>query len=303
MNEAKAFLILHGKQACNDQVREAVKLQRELGWDLAVRVTWENGDAHRAALEALDRGYATVIAGGGDGTVRDVTDALMTAGGDASLAVMPLGTANDFARAAGISLNPAESLSLLDVPAIPVDVGQMNERYFLNMTTGGFGSKVTADTPEEWKRMLGGGAYLLTGLTHFADVHSIYGEFSGPDFEWEGEFLAMGIGNARQAGGGQLLCPQASIDDGLFDVCIVPAPEGAVGTLSTLFNGSLNGINAVSVNARIARLTVSAPRPVYINLDGEPLSCKEMCFEVRPGALRVHMPPRSPLLGRAQEAA
>ena len=47
MSDAKALLILHGKQALNDEVREAVRQQRELGWELAVRVTWEAGDAQR----------------------------------------------------------------------------------------------------------------------------------------------------------------------------------------------------------------------------------------------------------------
>lgn len=73
MGDAKALLILHGKQALNDEVREAVKQRREAGWDLAVRVTWEPGDAQRLVREALDAGYPTLIAGGGDGTLHEST--------------------------------------------------------------------------------------------------------------------------------------------------------------------------------------------------------------------------------------
>jgi len=179
-----------------------------------------------------------------------------------------------------------------------IDIGEMNGHPFVNMATGGFGSKVTASTSEELKRVLGGGAYLLTGLTRFAEIHSAKGRFSGPGFDWEGEFLALGIGNGRQAGGGQLLCPQATIDDGLLDVCIVPAPADAVGTLGTLLSGGLLGVDAVSVSARVPWLEVEAPTAININLDGEPFTGASLRFDVRPRALRLHVPPESPLLQR-----
>lgn len=301
MSETKALLILHGKQALNEEVREAVIKQRELGWDLAVRVTWEPGDAQRLVLEALEAGYPTLIAGGGDGTLREVAMAMLEANTTATLALVPLGSANDFARAAGVPLDPFEALALLDEPARAIDVGEMNGQPFVNMATGGFGSQVTASTSEDLKRVLGGGAYLLTGLSRFADIHSARGRFSGPGFEWEGEFLALGIGNGRQAGGGQLLCPQATIDDGLLDVCIVPAPADAVGTLGTLLSGGLLGVDAVSVSGRVPWLEVDAPTPIDINLDGEPLTGARLRFEVRARALRMHLPADSPLLSRSAE--
>ena len=299
MSDARALLILHGKQALNDEVREAVRQQREFGWELAVRVTWEPGDAQRLVREALDAGYPTLIAGGGDGTLREVAEALLLDGRSASLALLPLGSANDFARAAGIPLAPFEALALLDEPAQAVDVGEMNGQLFVNMATGGFGSKVTASTSEELKRVLGGGAYLLTGLSRFAEIRSTPGHFRGPGFHWEGEFLAMGVGNGRQAGGGQLLCPQATIDDGLLDICIVPAPADRVGAIGTLLSGGLLGVEAVSVCAQVAWLEVDAPEAININLDGEPCVGEQLRFAVRPRALRLHLPADCPLLRSA----
>ncbi|MBA1275164.1 lipid kinase YegS [Stutzerimonas azotifigens] len=296
MSEPKALLVLHGKQALNDDVRLAVEERRKLGWDLAVRVTWEAGDSQRIVREALAAGYRTIIAGGGDGTLRDVAEALVLEQAEASLAILPLGTANDFSRAAGISLQPDEALALLDESPVPMDVGEVNGQIFLNMATGGFGSRVTANTSEDLKKVLGGGAYLLTGLTRFAEVSSAWGHFRGPDFEWEGDFLALGIGNGRQAGGGQLLCPHAQIDDGLLDVCIVPAPADAVATLGTLLSGGLRGLESVSISARMAWIELDAPEAIDINLDGEPTAAKELRISLRERALRVHLPPRCPLL-------
>ena len=297
MSERKALLILHGKQAQNEEVRAAVLALRERGWQLAVRLTWEGGDGARLVQEALAAGYPTLIAGGGDGTLREVAEALALAGGQASLALLPLGTANDFCRAAGIPLLPAEALALLECEPRPIDLGEVDGQLFLNMATGGFGSRVTANTSEELKKLLGGAAYFLTGLSRFAEVHSAFGRFGGPGFAWEGDFLALGIGNGRQAGGGHVLCPQAQVDDGLLDVCIVPASQDVVGTLGTLLSGGILGLEAVSVSARLPWLEVEAPEGLDINLDGEPLESRHLRFAARPGALRVHLPDSSPLLG------
>ncbi len=302
MATAKAMLVLHGKQAANELVREAVLARREAGWQLDVRVTWEQDDLARFVAEALAGDYLTLIAGGGDGTLGSVAALLAAAPRRLSLALLPLGTANDFAVAAGIPLEPASALALLDAPAVPVDMGRMNEHFFLNMATGGFGSRVTANTPEELKKALGGVAYLLSGLSQLGEVTAVQGRFRGPDFVWEGPFLAFGVGNGRQAGGGQQLCPQARIDDGLLDLCIVPAAEGAVGTLGTVIAGGLRGIEAVGESTRLPWVELEVDEGLDLNLDGEPWVERRMRFSVSPGALNLHLPADSPLLGVSIDA-
>ncbi|WP_434771322.1 lipid kinase YegS [Pseudomonas entomophila] len=293
MNVRKAMLVLHGKQATNEAVREAVKQMRERGWTLDVRLTWEGGDAERLVQEALAAGYPHIIAGGGDGTLRDVAEAM--AGASASLALLPLGTANDFAHAAGVPLEPEEALLLLEQPAQTVDLGAAGERIFLNMATGGFGSTVTANTSEDLKKVLGAAAYMLTGLSRFSELQSASVELTGPDFHWQGQLLALGIGNGRQAGGGHELCPEAVIDDGLLDVSILPAPQEVVGALRELLSGE-----GLYVRARLPWVEIRSSQGVDINLDGEPLQAQQLRFEARPGALRLHLPPGSALLGQGQ---
>ncbi|SCW46319.1 MULTISPECIES: lipid kinase YegS [unclassified Pseudomonas] len=298
MSKGKALLILHGKQALNEEVRSAVMLKREQGWELAVRLTWEAGDAQRCVDEALDAGYTRLIAGGGDGTLRDIAEAITQKSSDASLVLLPLGTANDFARAAGVPLEPAQALDLLDTVPQAVDVGEVGGRIFLNMATGGFGSQVTANTSEDLKKVLGGAAYLFTGLSRFSELSTVYGELQGPDFYWQGDLLALGIGNGRQAGGGHVLCPQALADDGLLDISILPAPQEVVSTLKDLLAGGL-GIDNMFVRARLPWVEIKVARGLDINLDGEPLQVDTLRFTVRPKALRLHLPSDSPLLGGA----
>ena len=287
----KAMVILHGKQAMNEDVRKAVLAQRERGWTLDVRVTWEAGDAQRLVAEALAAGYTHVVAGGGDGTLRDVAEAMGQAQTQASLALLPLGTANDFAKAAGVSLQPAEALALLDMPARPIDLGKVGDQMFLNMATGGFGSQVTANTSEDLKKVLGAAAYLFTGLSRFSELQAASVELKGPDFHWQGDLLALGIGNGRQAGGGQVLCADALVDDGLLDIAILPAPQEVVGALRELLAGE-----GLFVRARLPWVEIKSSQGLDINLDGEPLQADSLRFEALPAALRLHLPPNSPLL-------
>ncbi|UVM54349.1 lipid kinase YegS [Pseudomonas sp. B21-012] len=297
MAQQKALMILHGKQALNEEVRAAVTGMRERGWQLDVRLTWEGGDAQRLVEEALAAGYPHLVGAGGDGTLRDVAEAMVRADADASLVLLALGTANDFAKAAGVPLEPAQALDLLEVPARAIDLGKVGGQVFLNMATGGFGSQVTANTSEDLKKVLGAAAYLFTGLSRFSELRAASVELHGPDFQWQGELLALGIGNGRQAGGGHALCPQAQVDDGLLDISILPAPQEVVGTLRGLLSDGL-GLDSMFVRARLPWVEIKSSQGLDINLDGEPLQGDNLRFEVLPAALRVHLPVDSPMLSR-----
>ncbi|MBM3115299.1 lipid kinase YegS [Jeongeupia naejangsanensis] len=289
------MLILNGKAASNADVRDAVVAVREAGHRVDVRLTWEGGDAARYVDEACRLGLVTVVAGGGDGTVNEVAVALLQlpAPQRPSLAVLPLGTANDFARGCAIPIEPGAALALaLQLPT-PIDAVRVNDRGFINMATGGFGTQITVETPPEQKALLGGFAYLLTGLTRFGSLSADASRLSGPDFDWEGEFLVLGLGNGAQSGGGHRLCPDAKLDDGLLDLRLVTGTE----LLPALLQQWIDGENSERVlTARLPWLTVSTPHEINLNLDGEPMSGTEFRIEVEPGALRCHLPSGCPLL-------
>jgi lipid kinase YegS len=295
--------VLHGKAAMRDDVREAVRAAREEGFPVDVRVTWEGEDASRFAREAALAGYEIVVAGGGDGTVNAVVAGLMGVAGESSaspiLAVLPLGTANDLARACGIPLDPSAALRLaVSGPASVVDVGQANGRHFINVATGGFGTQVTVATPSELKRILGGAAYLVTGLTHFSSIRPEHGRVSGPGFAWEGAFLVLAVGNGRQAGGGHQLCPEAMLDDGLLDVRLLPQlpKEEIPEALRILLRDGIGGVRRTLVGARVPRLEIETEESLQINLDGEPLTGTRFHFELLPRRLPMRLPARCPLV-------
>ncbi len=303
MAPQSACLVLHGKVAMRDDVRAAVRAVRDEGCSVEVRVTWEGGDATRFARRAAEAGAELVIAGGGDGTVNEVVAGLLDATDSvkpaASLGILPLGTANDLARACTIPLDPLGALRLaVSGTATLVDVGQANGRPFMNVATGGFGTQVTVATPNDLKKLLGGAAYFLTGVTHFNSIRSAHGRLSGPGLDWEGAFLVLGVGNGRQAGGGHQLCPQAILNDGLLDVRVLPhlPPEELHAALSALLHDGLDAVRRTLVSARVPWLEIVTDEPMQINLDGEPITDRRFRFEIGPKRLRMKLPPNCPLL-------
>ena len=297
ISDPSSLLILNGKSAGDDTLREAVTLLRNEGIELHVRVTWEKGDAARYVAEAVELGVATVIAGGGDGTINEVATALVNAKAEnvPALGILPLGTANDFATSTGVPETLDKALQLAIVGrAVPVDIARVNDQTcFINMATGGFGTRITTETPERMKAALGGVSYVIHGLMRMDTLKADSVEIRGENFSWQGDALVIGIGNGRQAGGGQQLCPSALINDGLLQIRIFTGDEllPALFTTLTQPEDSPNIVDGES-----AWFEVTSPHEITFNLDGEPLSGQHFRMEILPGALQCRLPPDCPLL-------
>jgi len=292
------MLILNGKNAGNEQLRLEVDRHREAGYPIYVRVTWEHGDALRYVQEAVDLKADTVIAGGGDGTINEIAGALtrLPAAQRPCLGILPLGTANDFALSAAIppELDKALLLAIMGKP-VDIDMAQVNhDRFFINMATGGFGTRITAETPAKLKSALGGASYFIHGLLRMDTLKADSCEISGPDFHWAGDALVIGIGNGRQAGGGQSLCPDALINDGLLQLRIFAAQALLPILLNSLTSDEQN---PHVISASLPWLDIVSPHEVTFNLDGEPLKGKNFHINILPAALTCRLPPMCPLLG------
>lgn len=296
-NTSVSLLILNGKSADNLPLREAVTALRDQGHQLHVRVTWEKGDAARYVDEATQLGAQTVVAAGGDGTVNEVATALaqVEQAMRPALGILPLGTANDFATSAGIPEEMEKALALALIgKATAIDIVRVNDdSYFLNMATGGFGTRITTETPERLKAALGGVSYLIHGLMRMDALKPDRCEIRGDNFQWQGDALVIGIGNGRQAGGGQQLCPEALINDGQLDLRIFTGEELLPALFTTLTHPD-ESPNIVDGSS--AWFEITAPHDITFNLDGEPLSGTHFRIEVLPSALQCRLPPDCALL-------
>jgi lipid kinase YegS len=293
-------VILNGKGAANPQVRAAIDQIRDEGQPLKVRCTWEGGDAARFAREAMSDGIDVLVAGGGDGTVNEVVNGILRT--DTSprmaLAVLPLGTANDFARGCGIPLAPYDALKLAtDGEPVPIDIPSANGEYFANVASGGFGAEITVGTNPQLKKAIGGGAYALTGIVTAAKMEPYAGRFVSADEKSEEEFIVMAVGNARQAGGGFQVTPNAYLDDGLMDVMVVSDFQTKELGLVLQEAQDFTNIDNQFVHYRqVPGFEIELDSALPINLDGEPHRWDHIKFEILPRCLPVVLPDGCPLI-------
>ncbi|MCB9666753.1 MAG: lipid kinase YegS [Myxococcales bacterium] len=300
---ARARIIAHGPKASNDvQLRAAVEHAREQGFELDVRTTWEEGDEHALVAEASGLGISQLIAAGGDGTLHHVSAGIMALPDGTpkpSLGVLRMGTANDFAKSAGIVLDIKDELmAALTSSAVMVDVPLLNGRPWINMATGGFGAQVTTETPDNLKSALGKAAYVLTGLFKAFNLETQHVRITGPDMDWKGEVYALVVGNGRQAGGGIELCPEAYINDGLLDIVVLPSDGTTTWSelLESYVASGWAGLSAHTLSRRLPHVTLSTDAALAFNLDGEPIEASTFEFTVQPQALAMHLPKDCPLL-------
>ncbi len=293
-------VILNGKCSPRGELHESIDALKRQGH--AIEVLRTKGRGHARELAEASAGQATsVFAAGGDGTLNEVVSGLLEieAARRPTLGIVPLGTANDFARCVGLrDLSPAEALrGGLRWPLWPIDVaGVTSPKHsalvMVNMASGGISAEITSHTSEESKELLGSLAYLFTGITYASSLHPWQGTVTGPGFTWQGSLLGFFVGNGRYAGGGYALCPKAALDDGLLDVTMIPElPTEELLEIAgwLLTGGDVSDWESI-VAVQLPWVELSVADPVQINLDGEPTQGTRFRMEILPETLKVHLP-------------
>ena len=282
-------MIIHGARAEREDVRHLIDWVRAKGHVVEPHMTLETGDATAMTAAAARSGVDAVIAIGGDGTLNEVVNGLD--GFDTPLGIIPLGTANDFATQAGIptDVDHAMDVILHRKPAC-IDTASLNGRRFLNVSTGGVGAEATAETPAEAKETLGPVAYAITGVRKFADFESYRATFRGGDFVFDGEFMMFAVGLTRASGGGTLVTPNASVTDGLLDVCVVEAMRRAefARLLLKIKRGEHLGEPGVHY-AQLPSILIESDTPLSVNVDGESTDAQRLDYVARKADLWVYV--------------
>lgn len=238
-----------------------------------------------------------VVVGGGDGTIGCAADAV--AGTRTVLGVLPLGTANDFARTLEIPTDPvAAAEAMLAGRVVDVDLGRAGPHAFLNVASLGLSVAVTRRLTPRLKRWLGPLAYPAATLRAYRGQPGFAARLEFPDDDHEplvlDELLQVAVGNGVHYGGGNTVSPTASVDDHLLDVYAIERGRLSdhVSIARLLRDGRLVEHERVHhVVTRSIRVVTDEPMPV--NLDGEIAAVTPVTFAVERNAVHVVVPQRS----------
>lgn len=201
------------------------RIRKEYGGVQVVR-TGGDGDAREGARAAAAAGCTRIFVAGGDGTVNEALNGVVDADalGRVRLGIVPMGTGNDFATGLGIPPGVDDALAvLLEERELKVDVGVVNGRHFLNTSGGGYIAEVSVAVTPQLKTIAGRMAYLIGGAQALIEYEPLRATVTAEPGE-----VRLGLGlyafavcNSRLIGGGRLIAPEALVDDGLLDLCLI----------------------------------------------------------------------------------
>jgi YegS/Rv2252/BmrU family lipid kinase len=256
------------------------------------------GHAVELARDAVAEGYKTIVALGGDGTVNEVVNGLCRDLGDdpnpadvVTLGVIPSGSGNDFAYAVGVPLEVKQAVDLLaEGRTRLVDMGRINGRLFAYGVGLGFDAEVNIESQKirVLRGMLLYFVALMKVLIFQRRVYEI--EMTVDDVRIKQQAIMISVANGRRFAGAFLITPDAEIDDGLLDLCVV-SPVSRLEMLRyvpMVFTGDHTRHGAVKMFAA-RQVRIQSESPLASHVDGEVFGLGERCYQLSllPQRLRV----------------
>jgi diacylglycerol kinase (ATP) len=258
-----------------------------------LRLTQRAGEAETYARDAIRAGCDYVIAAGGDGTLNEVINGIATPRRmrGVSVGLVPLGTANDFARSIGLPASVEDNIDILRAKQTdPIDLVRVTSdrtRYFVNVSAGGFSGLVDEKLTPEIKSTWGPLAYLRSAAAALPELHAYYTTIIFDDVKrLMIELYNVIIANGQFVAGGLPIARQADLRDGLLDVVLVPKrpPAKMVLLAAEMLLGDHLSSNAV-IFRRAKKISVRSQPGMWFNVDGELVGNEPAIFQIVPRGL------------------
>lgn len=261
-------------------------------WDFDIKILRGRGDGAAQARRAAEADIDLVVGVGGDGTMHDIGNGLVAT--RTALGIVPYGSGNGYARALGIPLDPQRAVQALQTGApVALDVGEVGGNFFLS--TAGVGLDATVGHEFEKSPIRGGIPYFGIAFREILAYRPVAVRIEIGDAHHEFRPFLVTVANTNQFGLGAVIAPKARPDDGLLDVCVIEEAGVLEALLHTpkLFMGEIDQLPNVKI-FQTPRVRIALERKVPAHVDGEPCDLPAAnTFEVRPGALRVWLPPKT----------
>jgi diacylglycerol kinase (ATP) len=272
----------------------------EFARDYVLKPTWAPGAATQLAAAAVREGFATIVAAGGDGTLNEVVNGIAQVPDGftrARLGLVPLGTVNVFAKELGVPTQIHHAWPVLkqgrerSIDLAAADFGppdRRERRFFVQLAGAGLDSQAIAGVSWELKKKLGPLAYVLAGFKAYLNPHPLI-NLMVESQSINGELVL--VGNGRYYGGRLALFPDASLEDGLLDICVFPKLTWLVlfrCMISLAIRRRRSDYGVQTMRARAFSLSSSAP--VFLEMEGENVGQLPVHFSMLPRALRVVVP-------------
>jgi diacylglycerol kinase (ATP) len=269
------------------------------GLEFEASLSEGKGHAAELARQALNGGYKTVVALGGDGTVNEVINGLMAEGdNEVTLGIIPGEKGNDLARTLGIPFDYAAACrKLLAGKAVPLDLGRITyahhggegRHYFINAAGLGFDAEVVRRVTPRLRALSNPTVRYLSGLfLTLASYKNREARIAIEGEELRERVFSIVVCNGRYFGGGMEIAPQAEPDDGLFDVVVIGdfARWEILANLSRVYRGTHLSHPKVKL-FRAKEVKVEAQEPMLLQADGELVGATPATFELIPRAIKV----------------
>ena len=280
-----------GRQSTERKLDRLCKLLLDDGYLVNKFITKKKDDAMLETIKACKEDWDIIIVSGGDGTVNEVAKGIAKSERKIPVAILSSGTVNDFANYMEIPKNINEFYEMIKREKfIDVDLGKVNDEYFVNVAAGGILSNVGYQVLPETKMVLGRLAYYIEGLREITlqNLESINLNIESEEYSLDEEVLLFIVSNSSSIGGFKKLAPEADVLDGLLDVVIIK--KSGVQDLANIFinifsGGHVNHPNVLYFKSKKVELKTNQDVP--IDLDGEYGGKLPATFEVVPNAFRI----------------
>ena len=241
------------------------------GYLVDLQLTQAREDATRLARE-LGGKFDAVVCCGGDGTLNETVTGLMDLPSPPPLGYIPAGSTNDFAASLHLPDQPLEAARVITASGgRPLDVGSFNGRPFIYVASFGAFTRASYSAPQNVKNDLGHLAYILEGVKDLSTLRPYRASVATEEECFDGEFLFGAVTNATSVGGlVKLKEDQVCLDDGLFELLLIPNPKSIADLQGLARSLLLQDFTGGGVIFRhVHTLTVQTPEDLPWALDGE----------------------------------